>query len=71
MSEAANLTEEQVAEFKEAFALFDKDGDGVAPAVLVNVMMLAQKGFVHSTWTDRPTCSRCLAFACSSSRAVL
>lgn len=23
------LSEEQVAEFKEAFALFDKDGDGV------------------------------------------
>ncbi len=28
MSEAAQLTDEQVAEFKEAFALFDKDGDG-------------------------------------------
>lgn len=28
MSEAAALTDEQVAEFKEAFALFDKDGDG-------------------------------------------
>ena len=27
-TEAANLTDEQVAEFKEAFALFDKDGDG-------------------------------------------
>ena len=25
---AANLTEEQIAEFKEAFSLFDKDGDG-------------------------------------------
>jgi len=23
-----NLTEEQIAEFKEAFSLFDKDGDG-------------------------------------------
>ena len=31
MSEAAQLTDEQVAEFKEAFALFDKDGDGVSP----------------------------------------
>ena len=28
MTEAAELTDEQVAEFKEAFALFDKDGDG-------------------------------------------
>jgi calmodulin len=25
---AAELTDEQIAEFKEAFALFDKDGDG-------------------------------------------
>lgn len=23
------LTEEQIAEFKEAFSLFDKDGDGM------------------------------------------
>ena len=28
MAEAAQLSDEQVAEFKEAFALFDKDGDG-------------------------------------------
>ena len=28
MTEAAQLTDDQVAEFKEAFALFDKDGDG-------------------------------------------
>ena len=26
--QADNLTEEQIAEFKEAFSLFDKDGDG-------------------------------------------
>ena len=26
---ADSLTEEQIAEFKEAFSLFDKDGDGV------------------------------------------
>jgi hypothetical protein len=31
-TEAAQLTDEQVAEFKEAFALFDKDGDGEASA---------------------------------------
>ena len=30
MTEAAQLSDEQVAEFKEAFALFDKDGDGEA-----------------------------------------
>jgi hypothetical protein len=28
---ADQLTDEQIAEFKEAFALFDKDGDGAAP----------------------------------------
>lgn len=28
------LTEEQIAEFKEAFALFDKDGDGASLAGL-------------------------------------
>ena len=26
---AEQLTEEQIAEFKEAFCLFDKDGDGM------------------------------------------
>lgn len=31
MAEAAQLSDEQVAEFKEAFALFDKDGDGERP----------------------------------------
>jgi hypothetical protein len=28
------LTEEQIAEFKEAFSLFDKDGDGKYVALL-------------------------------------
>ncbi|KAK8969452.1 Calmodulin-1 [Platanthera guangdongensis] len=27
---AERLTSEQIAEFKEAFSLFDKDGDGIA-----------------------------------------
>ena len=30
---AADLTDEQVSEFKEAFALFDKDGDGARAAL--------------------------------------
>lgn len=30
------LTEEQVAEFKEAFSLFDKDGDGK----FINMLMI-------------------------------
>ena len=29
------LTEEQIAEFKEAFSLFDKDGDGEFLDVLI------------------------------------
>ena len=28
LSKIVKLTEEQIAEFKEAFSLFDKDGDG-------------------------------------------
>jgi len=28
LAQADQLTDEQIAEFKEAFALFDKDGDG-------------------------------------------
>jgi len=28
MADPSQLTEEQIAEFKEAFSLFDKDGDG-------------------------------------------
>ena len=42
---ADQLTEEQTAEFKEAFALFDKDGDGtISPKELGTVMnSLGQK----------------------------
>merc|ERR1719189_413609 len=29
---AGNLTEEQIAAYKEAFSLFDKDGNGAIPA---------------------------------------
>jgi len=28
MADSLQLTEEQIAEFKQAFSLFDKDGDG-------------------------------------------
>lgn len=40
-----DLTEEQVAEFKEAFVLFDKDGDGtITTKVNQNI---ARIDFVH------------------------
>jgi len=34
-----NLTEDQIEEFKEAFALFDKDGDGTITADELGVVM--------------------------------
>ena len=37
---ADQLTDEQIAEFKEAFALFDKDGDGMCVCVCVCVCVL-------------------------------
>ena len=37
---ADQLTEEQIAEFKEAFSLFDKDGDGEC------FFVIGQKSFV-------------------------
>lgn len=42
MTEAAQLTDEQVAEFKEAFALFDKDGDGGSLLWIPQHEMLSQ-----------------------------
>ena len=33
------LTEEQIADFKEAFSLFDKDGDGVITVTELDVVM--------------------------------
>jgi calmodulin len=35
---AEQLTEEQIAEFKEAFALFDKDGDGSITTKVSNIL---------------------------------
>jgi len=36
---ADNLTEEQIAEFKEAFSLFDKDGNGTVTTKDLGTMM--------------------------------
>lgn len=33
---ADQLTDDQITEFKEAFSLFDKDGDGSIPPFRVN-----------------------------------
>ena len=42
---ADQLTEEQIAEFKEAFALFDKDGDGtITTKELATVIRSTGKG---------------------------
>ena len=44
---ADQLTEEQIAEFKEAFSLFDKDGDGKWP-IVCQVGWLRAGGIVES-----------------------
>lgn len=32
------LSEEQIVEFKEAFCLFDKDGDGEFPTIMSSIL---------------------------------
>ena len=39
------MTEEQIAEFKEAFSLFDKDGDGT-----ITTKELGTVGYFGNTW---------------------
>jgi calmodulin len=38
---ADQLTDDQIAEFKEAFSLFDKDGDGKIPSPLLSSPLLS------------------------------
>jgi hypothetical protein len=49
MSESAThgLTEEQVADLKEAFAMFDINGDGTLSPVAVNTMTLSKRKVVR------------------------
>jgi len=47
MSSFTNLTEEQIQEFKEAFSLFDKDGDGIIP--------IKELGTIMRSLTANPT----------------
>merc|ERR1712146_51438 len=58
---ADNLTEEQIAEFKEAFSLFDKDGDGTITTKELGTVMrsLGQNPPRQSCRTDqRGRCGR-------------
>ena len=53
MTEAAQLTDEQVAEFKEAFALFDKDGDGDSPIMQrINFLPEIESQRAQCSWID-------------------
>lgn len=57
---ADQLTEEQIAEFKEAFALFDKDGDGASTIIydvchntLMHTPCTAQRAIFVLSWAGR------------------
>jgi len=53
---ADQLTEEQIAEFKEAFSLFDKDGDGMLTLLTVRDDEMEADGFELEAGTNsRPT----------------
>ncbi len=41
------LTEDQIAEFKEAFSLFDKDGDGTFVFFLISLLMTMLACFIE------------------------
>ena len=50
---ADQLNEEQIAEFKEAFALFDKNGDGsITTKVLIWVDVLGIGNSYAIAWTE-------------------
>jgi Ca2+-binding EF-hand superfamily protein len=43
---AEHLTDEQIGEFKEAFSLFDKDGDGIQYTMLILAFTFSCKPIV-------------------------
>ncbi|TKY46578.1 Calmodulin protein [Spatholobus suberectus] len=62
---ADQLTDDQIAEFKEAFSLFDKDGDGLSPQIplplyvsLSNPRLSFMR--VSQIWFPQFVCSRCM-----------
>ena len=57
------LTEEQIAEFKEAFSLFDKDGDGtITTKELGTVMRSLGQNPTEAELQEMPKASLKLAF---------
>jgi hypothetical protein len=50
---ADQLTDDQIAEFKEAFSLFDKDGDGKDASVAVPPFHLAYVAAAIFTFPSR------------------
>ena len=75
---ADQLTEEQIAEFKEAFSLFDKDGDG--ELILIHVCLGFYNGWsvVHLRVVGPPINSIdyslgvwCAGGRCSTRRCVI
>lgn len=54
-----NLTEEQISEFKEAFSLFDKDGDGKhTPSTAPTQRMLGHDRRSKTGTHPRSSCGR-------------
>lgn len=51
---ADELTDEQISEFKEAFSLFDKDGDGLVSLPLSASSFLFSFSFLSFALSRRP-----------------
>jgi hypothetical protein len=73
---AAELTDEQITEFKEAFALFDKDGDGTITTKELGAFFVLffffERGSSRAWGTNRSTKlnRRCLKGSLSLSLSV-